>query len=121
MGSVVLLDLMGRAWALLLWWPCTWFHSGIPARLSVPISVCFWRKRPLETIAFKALRKRVSRLTALVCRAATATALITSSFAAEGLVSLVPGPAGPSWLGRQCRGPTLIVFSKSCPSISPPQ
>src|ERR1700743_2513983 len=86
MGSLVLLDLLGGV-ALLLW-GLHMVHSGI-LRAFGP---------DLRVLLAKALNNRFSAfaggigLTALL-QSSTATALITSSFSAEGLVSLVPALA----------------------------
>ena len=99
MGSLVLLDLMGGV-ALLLW-GLHMVHSGI-LRAFGP---------DLRRLLSKALHNRFSAfaaglgLTALL-QSSTATALITSSFAAEGLVGLVPALA--IMLGANV-GTTLIV------------
>ncbi len=99
MGSVVLLDLMGGV-ALLLW-GLHMVHSGI-LRAFGP---------DLRLLLSKALNNRFTAfaagigLTALL-QSSTATALITSSFTAEGLVSLVPALA--IMLGANV-GTTLIV------------
>jgi len=99
MGSLVLLDLMGGV-ALLLW-GLHMVHSGI-LRAFGP---------DLRLLLAKALNNRFSAfvaglgLTALL-QSSTATALITSSFTAEGLVSLVP--ALTIMLGANV-GTTLIV------------
>jgi phosphate:Na+ symporter len=99
MGSLVLLDLMGGV-ALLLW-GLHMVHSGI-LRAFGP---------DLRRLLSKALHNRFSAfagglgLTALL-QSSTATALITSSFAAEGLVDLVPALA--IMLGANV-GTTLIV------------
>lgn len=99
MGSLVLLDLMGGV-ALLLW-GLHMVHSGI-LRAFGP---------DLRRLLGKALSNRFSAfaaglgLTALL-QSSTATALITSSFAAEGLVSLVAALA--IMLGANV-GTTLIV------------
>jgi phosphate:Na+ symporter len=99
MGSLVLLDLMGGV-ALLLW-GLHMVHSGI-LRAFGP---------DLRRILAKALNNRFSAfaagigLTALL-QSSTATALITSSFTAEGLVGLVPALA--IMLGANV-GTTLIV------------
>jgi phosphate:Na+ symporter len=99
MGSLVLLDLMGGV-ALLLW-GLHMVHSGI-LRAFGP---------DLRRLLSKALNDRFSAfaaglgLTALL-QSSTATALITSSFAAEGLVALVPALA--IMLGANV-GTTLIV------------
>src|ERR1700759_2031818 len=99
MGSLVLLDLMGGV-ALLLW-GLHMVHSGI-LRAFGP---------DLRRLLSKALNDRLSafaaglRLTALL-QSSTATGLITSSFAAEGLVALVPALA--IMLGANV-GTTLIV------------
>ncbi|MEO6783753.1 MAG: Na/Pi cotransporter family protein, partial [Bradyrhizobium sp.] len=99
MGSLVLLDLMGGV-ALLLW-GLHMVHSGI-LRAFGP---------DLRLLLAKALKNRFSAfvaglgLTALL-QSSTATALITSSFTAEGLVSLVPALA--IMLGANV-GTTLIV------------
>ncbi len=99
MGTLVLLDLMGGV-ALLLW-GLHMVHSGI-LRAFGP---------DLRRLLGKALSNRFSAfgaglgLTALL-QSSTATALITSSFAAEGLVTLVAGLA--IMLGANV-GTTLIV------------
>src|SRR5713226_6738438 len=99
MGSVVLLDLMGGV-ALLLW-GLHMVHSGI-LRAFGP---------DLRLLLAKALNNRFTAfaaglgLTALL-QSSTATALITSSFTSEGLVSLVPALA--IMLGANV-GTTLIV------------
>src|SRR3954451_24225328 len=99
MGSLVLLDLMGGI-ALLLW-GLHMVHSGI-LRAFGP---------ELRRLLAGALRNRFAAfaagigLTALL-QSSTATALITSSFSAEGLVSLVPALA--IMLGANV-GTTLIV------------
>src|SRR5437773_462972 len=86
MGSLVLLDLMGGV-ALLLW-GLHMVHSGI-LRAFGP---------NLRLLLAKALHNRFTAfaaglgLTALL-QSSTATALITSSFTSEGLVSLVPALA----------------------------
>jgi phosphate:Na+ symporter len=99
MGSLVLLDLMGGV-ALLLW-GLHMVHSGI-LRAFGP---------DLRRFLAGALGNRVAAfaagigLTALL-QSSTATALITSSFAAEGLVGLVPALA--IMLGANL-GTTIIV------------
>src|SRR5437016_2597527 len=99
MGSMVLLDLMGGV-ALLLW-GLHMVHSGI-LRAFGP---------DLRLLLAKALNNRFTAfaaglgLTALL-QSSTATALITSSFTSEGLVSLVPALA--IMLGANV-GTTLIV------------
>ena len=99
MGTMVLLDLMGGV-ALLLW-GLHMVHSGI-LRAFGP---------DLRQLLAKALSNRFTAfaaglgLTALL-QSSTATALITSSFTAEGLVSLVPALA--IMLGANV-GTTLIV------------
>src|SRR3954452_17262475 len=99
MGSVVLLDLLGGV-ALLLW-GLHMGHSGI-LRAFGP---------NLRLFLAKALNNRFSAfaagigLTALL-QSSTATALITTSFAAEGMVSLVSALA--IMLGANI-GTTLIV------------
>ncbi|CAN7298154.1 Na/Pi cotransporter family protein [Bradyrhizobium sp. LjRoot220] len=99
MGSVVLLDLMGGV-ALLLW-GLHMVHSGI-LRAFGP---------DLRQLLAKGLSNRFTAfaaglgLTALL-QSSTATALITSSFTSEGLVSLVPALA--IMLGANV-GTTLIV------------
>ena len=99
MGSVVLLDLMGGV-ALLLW-GLHMVHSGI-LRAFGP---------DLRLLLARALNNRVTALAAgigltALLQSSTATALITSSFTAEGLVSLVPALA--IMLGANV-GTTLIV------------
>jgi phosphate:Na+ symporter len=99
MGSLVLLDLMGGV-ALLLW-GLHMVHSGI-LRAFGP---------DLRRVLAGALNNRFTAfaagigLTALL-QSSTATALITSSFTAEGLVGLVPALA--IMLGANL-GTTLIV------------
>jgi len=99
MGIMVLLDLLGGV-ALLLW-GLHMVHSGI-LRAFGP---------DLRLLLAKALNNRISAfaagigLTALL-QSSTATALITTSFAAEGLVSLVSALA--IMLGANV-GTTLIV------------
>ena len=99
MGTVVLLDLMGGV-ALLLW-GLHMVHSGI-LRAFGP---------NLRQLLAKALHNRFAAfaaglgLTALL-QSSTAAALITSSFTAEGIVSLVPALA--IMLGANV-GTTLIV------------
>ncbi len=99
MGSLVLLDLMGGV-ALLLW-GLHMVHSGV-LRAFGP---------DLRRLLGKALSNRFTAfaagigLTALL-QSSTATALITSSFTAEGLVGLVPALA--IMLGANV-GTTLIV------------
>jgi phosphate:Na+ symporter len=99
MGSMVLLDLIGGV-ALLLW-GLHMVHSGI-LRAFGP---------DLRLLLGKALNNRFTAfaaglgLTALL-QSSTATALITSSFTSEGLVSLVPALA--IMLGANV-GTTLIV------------
>src|SRR3954467_9689790 len=99
MGSIVLLDLMGGV-ALLLW-GLHMVHSGILRAFG----------SDLRLLLAKALKNRFTAfaagigLTALL-QSSTATALITSSFTAEGLVGLVPALA--IMLGANV-GTTLIV------------
>src|SRR5262245_34764155 len=99
MGSMVLLDLMGGV-ALLLW-GLHMVHSGI-LRAFGP---------DLRLLLAKALNNRFRAFAAGMCltavlQSSTATALITSSFTAEGLVGLVPALA--IMLGANV-GTTLIV------------
>jgi phosphate:Na+ symporter len=99
MGSLVLLDLMGGV-ALLLW-GLHMVHSGI-LRAFGP---------DLRLLLAKALNNRLSAFAAglgltAILQSSTATALITSSFTAEGLVGLVPALA--IMLGANV-GTTLIV------------
>jgi phosphate:Na+ symporter len=99
MGSLVLLDLMGGV-ALLLW-GLHMVHSGI-LRAFGP---------NLRLLLAKALSNRFTAFTAglgltALLQSSTATALITSSFTSEGLVSLVPALA--IMLGANV-GTTLIV------------
>ncbi len=111
MGSLVLLDLMGGV-ALLLW-GLHMVHSGI-LRAFGP---------DLRLLLAKGLNNRLRAfaaglgLTALL-QSSTATALITSSFAAEGLVGLVPALA--IMLGANV-GTTLIVqvLSFDIASVAP--
>ncbi|MFL6816335.1 MAG: Na/Pi cotransporter family protein [Bradyrhizobium sp.] len=99
MGSLVLLDLMGGV-ALLLW-GLHMVHSGVLRAFGPDL------RRGLA----KALDNRFTAFAAGVgltglLQSSTATALITSSFAAEGLVGLVPALA--IMLGANL-GTTLIV------------
>lgn len=99
MGTMVLLDLMGGV-ALLLW-GLHMVRSGI-LRAFGP---------DLRLVLSKTLNNRFKGLIAgigltAVLQSSTATALITSSFAAEGLVALVPALA--IMLGANI-GTTLIV------------
>src|SRR3978361_236786 len=99
MGSLVLLDLMGGV-ALLLWGR-PMVHSG---------SMCAFGP-DLRRLLAGALKNRFAAFAARVglrglLQSSTATALITSSFTAEGLVSLVPALA--IMLGANV-GTTLIV------------
>ncbi|WP_316203363.1 Na/Pi cotransporter family protein [Bradyrhizobium sp. SZCCHNS3051] len=96
---MVLLDLMGGV-ALLLW-GLHMVHSGI-LRAFGP---------DLRLLLSRALRNRFSALAAglgltALLQSSTATALITTSFAAEGLVGLIPAMA--IMLGANI-GTTLIV------------
>lgn len=99
MGSLVLLDLMGGI-ALLLW-GLHMVHSGILRAFGSDLRLLLARALKNRFAAFAA----GLGLTALL-QSSTATALITSSFAAEGLVSLVPALA--IMLGANL-GTTLIV------------
>jgi phosphate:Na+ symporter len=99
MGSVVLLDLMGGV-ALLLW-GLHMVHSGILRAFGPDLRMLLARALNNRFTAFAA----GIGLTALL-QSSTATALITSSFTAEGLVSLVPALA--IMLGANV-GTTLIV------------
>jgi phosphate:Na+ symporter len=99
MGSLVLLDLMGGV-ALLLW-GLHMVHSGILRAFGSDLRVLLARALKNRFAAFAA----GIGLTALL-QSSTATALITSSFTAEGLVSLVPALA--IMLGANV-GTTLIV------------
>ena len=81
MGSVVLLDLMGGV-ALLLW-GLHMVHSGILRAFGPDLRLLL--AKALNN-RFKAFAAGIG-LTALL-QSSTATALITSSFTAEGLVSL---------------------------------
>jgi phosphate:Na+ symporter len=99
MGSLVLLDLMGGV-ALLLW-GLHMVHSGV-LRAFGP---------DLRRLLAKALNNRFAALAAGVgltalLQSSTATALITSSFTAEGMLGLVPALA--IMLGANI-GTTLIV------------
>src|SRR5260370_27023288 len=99
MGSLVLLDLMGGV-ALVLW-GLHMVHSGV-LRAFGP---------DLRRLLAGALRNRFAAFAAgiglpALLQSSTATALITSSFIAEGLVSLVPALA--IMLGANV-GTTLIV------------
>jgi phosphate:Na+ symporter len=99
MGSMVLLDLMGGV-ALLLW-GLHMVHSGILRAFGPDLRLLLARALGNRFAAFAA----GIGLTALL-QSSTATALITSSFTVEGLVSLVPALA--IMLGANV-GTTLIV------------
>src|ERR1700743_304142 len=99
MGSLVLLDLMGGV--ALLVWGLHMVHSGILRAFGSDLRVLLARALKNRFAAFAA----GIGLTALL-QSSTATALITSSFTAEGLVSLVPALA--IMLGANV-GTTLIV------------
>src|SRR5437588_1254507 len=99
MGSLVLLDLMGGV-ALLLW-GLHMVHSGILRAFGPNLRLLLARALSNRFTAFGA----GLGLTALL-QSSTATALITSSFTSEGLVSLVPALA--IMLGANV-GTTLIV------------
>jgi phosphate:Na+ symporter len=99
MGSLVLLDLMGGV-ALLLW-GLHMVHSGILRAFGPDLRVLLANALNNRFTAFAA----GIGLTALL-QSSTATALITSSFTAEGLVGLVPALA--IMLGANV-GTTLIV------------
>src|SRR3981189_3888295 len=111
MATMVLLDLMGGV-ALLLW--------GLHM---VPAGILRAFGPDLRSLLAKGLSNRFTAfaaglgLTALL-QSSTATALITSSFTSEGLVSLVPALA--IMLGANV-GTTLIVqiLSFHIPSIAP--
>ena len=99
MGSLVLLDLMGGV-ALLLW-GLHMVHSGILRAFGADLRLLLARALSNRFTAFGA----GLGLTALL-QSSTATALITSSFTSEGIVSLVPALA--IMLGANV-GTTLIV------------
>jgi phosphate:Na+ symporter len=99
MGSLVLLDLMGGV-ALLLW-GLHMVHSGILRAFGPDLRLLLAKGLNNRFAAFAA----GLGLTALL-QSSTATGLITSSFAAEGLVGLVPALA--IMLGANV-GTTLIV------------
>ncbi|MEH2477448.1 phosphate:Na+ symporter [Nitrobacteraceae bacterium AZCC 2146] len=99
MGSIVLLDLMGGV-ALLLW-GLHMVQSGILRAFGSDLRLTLARALKNRFAAFAA----GIGMTALL-QSSTATALITSSFTAEGLVSLVPALA--IMLGANV-GTTLIV------------
>src|SRR5437016_7467477 len=99
MGSLVLLDLMGGV-ALVLW-GLHMVHSGILRAFGPDLRALLAKGLSNRFTAFAA----GLGLTALL-QSSTATALITSSFAAEGLVSLVAALA--IMLGANV-GTTLIV------------
>jgi phosphate:Na+ symporter len=99
MGTMVLLDLMGGV-ALLLW-GLHMVHSGILRAFGPDLRLLLAKGLNNRFAAFAA----GIGLTALL-QSSTATALITSSFAAEGLVGLVPALA--IMLGANV-GTTLIV------------
>src|ERR1700743_1046559 len=99
MGSLVLLDLLGGV--ALLVWGLHMVHSGILRAFGSDLRVLLARALKNRFAAFAA----GIGLTALL-QSSTAAALITSSFTAEGLVSLVPALA--IMLGANV-GTTLIV------------
>jgi phosphate:Na+ symporter len=99
MGTMVLLDLMGGV-ALLLW-GLHMVHSGILRAFGPDLRLLLGKALSNRFTAFAA----GLGLTALL-QSSTATALITSSFTSEGLVSLVPALA--IMLGANV-GTTLIV------------
>jgi phosphate:Na+ symporter len=99
MGTMVLLDLMGGV-ALLLW-GLHMVHSGILRAFGPDLRLLLAKGLSNRFTAFTA----GLGLTALL-QSSTATALITSSFTSEGLVSLVPALA--IMLGANV-GTTLIV------------
>ena len=99
MGSLVLLDLMGGV-ALLLW-GLHMVHSGVLRAFGSDLR--YFLSRALGN-RFSAFAAGLS-LTAIL-QSSTATALMTSSFCAEGLVALVPALA--IMLGANV-GTTLIV------------
>src|SRR5665213_676965 len=103
MGSLVLLDLMGGV-ALLLW-GLHMVHSGVLRAFGPDLRVLLGKALNNRFTAFAA----GIGLTALL-QSSTATALITSSFTAEGLVGLVPALA--IMLGANL-GTTLIVQALS--------
>jgi phosphate:Na+ symporter len=103
MGSLVLLDLMGGV-ALLLW-GLHMVHSGILRAFGAGLRL--WLSKTLHN-RFAAFAAGMG-LTALL-QSSTATALITSSFASAGLVSLMPALA--IMLGANV-GTTLIVQALS--------
>jgi phosphate:Na+ symporter len=111
MGSLVLLDLMGGV-ALLLW-GLHMVHSGILRAFGPDLRLLLANGLNNRLRAFAA----GLALTALL-QSSTATALITSSFAAEGLVGLVPALA--IMLGANV-GTTLIVqvLSFDIASVAP--
>jgi len=99
MGTMVLLDLMGGV-ALLLW-GLHMVHSGVLRAFGPDLRLLLAKGLSNRFTAFAA----GLGLTALL-QSSTATALITSSFTSEGLVSLVPALA--IMLGANV-GTTLIV------------
>src|SRR5258708_8902909 len=99
MGSIVLRDLMGGV-ALLLW-GLHMVHWGVLRAVGSDLRVLLARALKNRFAAFAAGSGRTA-----VLQGSTATALITSSFTAEGLVSLVPALA--IMLGANV-GTTLIV------------
>jgi phosphate:Na+ symporter len=103
MGSIVLLDLMGGV-ALLLW-GLHMVHSGILRAFGPDLRLLLSKALHNRLMAFAA----GVGLTALL-QSSTATALITSSFASAGLVSLVLALA--IMLGANV-GTTLIVQALS--------
>src|SRR5206468_1220809 len=94
MGSMVLLDLMGGV-ALLLW-GLHMVHSGILRAFGPDLRVGLAKGLGNRFTAFGA----GLGLTALL-QSSTATALITSSFTSEGLVSLVPERARRTRVGER--------------------
>ena len=99
MGSIVLLDLMGGV-ALLLW-GLHMVHSGVLRAFGPDLRRFLARRWAIASPR----SAPASALTALL-QCSTATGLMTASFAADGLVSLVPALA--IMLGANV-GTTLIV------------
>ena len=104
MASIVLLDLMGGV-ALLLW-GLHMVRSGIMRAFG----------SELQSILSTALSNRflapLAGLTALL-QSSTATGLLMTSFAARGLVNLVPALAVALLLAEPCPGACLRVPSTS--------
>src|SRR6516225_5038508 len=111
MGSMVLLDLMGGV-ALLLW-GLHMVHSGVLRAFGPDLRLWLGKALNNRLSAFAA----GNGLTALL-QSSTATALMTSSFAADGLVGLVPALAIMLGYHGRCAG-ALCSGSGCLPQRAP--